>query len=256
MPLTRLPAAATRALPLALLGLLLVAPPARAEDEDATRIDDDTCWVEQAARSDDILVEACVNEDDGRDARFVSAVRILDAGSRRLLQEVDVEPVDDLPNRPADFVALPDINRDGISDLQVSAVSGGAGPNSMDTFFVSDRKRRRWNFEPSLSDLSQVSIDTDGTIRSGSRDGCCSHSAETWAYIDGALVPLTMWNRWLSPDGKHVVTTTAELHGSRWRWEEVIQTSEEAEVWGPSKRKTLGPPPVPRVWWSKAAPAR
>src|SRR5207253_10959480 len=95
----------------------------------------------------------------------------------------------------------------------------GAGPNNTEHFFLFDPVARRFVHNGELSNLPQISIDASHhTVKSAQRGSCCSHSAQTFRYIDGKLTLVAEWDESLSADGKWLVTTTGHLENGKLRY--------------------------------------
>jgi len=161
-----------------------------------------------------VLVVAPADDDQA----LLQAIDILDAttGQRRqILRDIDAEPLSAGP----DVVQLVDANFDGWPDLSVPGYSGGAGPNATRNLFLFDPAARAFVFEPTLSSLPQLDIDSaTRTLTSASRGGCCSHATETYRYVDGQLQQVASWEESLSPDGEHLQTTEGTLRNGTMKY--------------------------------------
>jgi hypothetical protein len=161
-----------------------------------------------------VLVVAPADDDQA----VLQAIDILDAttGQRRqILRDIDAEPLAAGP----DVVQLVDANFDGWPDLSVPGYSGGAGPNATRNLFLFDPAAHAFVFEPTLSRLPQLDIDSaTRTLTSASRGGCCSHATETYRYVDGQLQQVASWEESLSPDGEHLQTTEGTLRNGTMKY--------------------------------------
>ncbi len=161
-----------------------------------------------------VLVVAPADDDQA----LLQAIDILDAttGQRRqILRDIDAEPLAAGP----DVVQLVDANFDGWPDLSVPGYSGGAGPNATRNLFLFDPAAHAFVFEPTLSSLPQLDIDSaTRTLTSASRGGCCSHATETYRYVDGQLQQVASWEESLSPDGEHLQTTEGTLRNGTMKY--------------------------------------
>lgn len=118
---------------------------------------------------------------------------------------------------PTKIVQIFDANRDGYSDFSVPFADGGAGPNSTKNFYLFNPQQNRFEINQQLSDLSDVSIDADGTITSSYRVSCCEYQTDTYRFIRNKLTKVGYWSEHLTYDGKWLETSTSKLVHNKWR---------------------------------------
>ena len=117
-------------------------------------------------------------------------------------------------------LTLVDANFDGDQDLMILGSNGGAGPNSTYNFFLFDKQSRRFVFNEALSELSQIQIDAQmKEITSAQRNGCCSHSSQTFRYINGRLVEVANRDESMTADGEWIETTVGRLHKGKMQYQ-------------------------------------
>ncbi|EHP40593.1 hypothetical protein OR16_24815 [Cupriavidus basilensis OR16] len=176
-------------------------------------------WVEQKARTKAFRFRVALRSgDDASEPALPVAIEVLDRRTGRRFQVLrdfvsEGQPADNA------FLQVVDANFDGHPDITISGMSGGAGPNSTENVFLFDPVTRRFVYNEALSNLPQISIDTNRhTVQSAQRGSCCSHSAQTFRYIDGKLTLVAEWDESLSADGKWLVTTTGHLENGKLRY--------------------------------------
>jgi hypothetical protein len=182
-------------------------------------------WVEQAAKSDDHVFSVRLLQYEQGDGEYLSAataLRIVDRKSGAVVQQIDAINGMEMRTEPQRFVRLVDANGDGHPDIELSYADGGAGPNNTSYYYLYDRKARQYRFHKKLSEMTQVSVNADGTITSGSRGGCCQHSSETYRFIRGRLTLLKTWQRTLTPDDM-VEVVTGTLRNGKMRYKTTRQ---------------------------------
>lgn len=169
-------------------------------------------WIEQSVTLPGMRFRVGVLPgEDEEGAVLPIALEVLDAttGARRqVLRDLDADATRASP----DLLQVVDANFDGAPDLQLSGLSGGAGPNATSNIILFDRAQQRFVLDPELSALPQLEIDpASRSILSFQRGGCCAHSVETYRYIDGHLVLAEQTTTSLSADGRHEETSTDRL---------------------------------------------
>ncbi|HEX5329554.1 XAC2610-related protein [Sulfuricurvum sp.] len=116
------------------------------------------------------------------------------------------------------LLSLIDANFDGFPDLQIRAFDGGAGPNSVDYFYLYDPKTKTFKFDEQLSNFSQIGINVrTKSITSAYRDGCCHHVEETYRYFSGVLTLVENWDERLVFDSNMIETTVCKLKKRKMR---------------------------------------
>ena len=176
-------------------------------------------WVEQKASTKDFRFRVAFRPDnDAPEAAVPVAIEVLDRRTGRRLQVLrDFDSEGQTADK--EFLQVVDANFDGHPDISIFGMSGGAGPNNTTHFFLFDPVARQFVHNEELSNLPQVSIDTRRhAVMSAQRGSCCSHSAQTFRYIDGKLTLVGEWDESLSADGKWLVTTTGHLENGRMRY--------------------------------------
>ncbi len=175
----------------------------------------DEKWIDQKELTKDFCfsVKYSFSETEAKGAPL--ALRIRGRGSNTVTQEIAIDeayPTD----APLDQrLSIVDINFDGYPDIDLYAASGGAGPNDTHFFYIFDPIEKTFQFNSKLSSLTQVAIDPKKKIiTSAYRDGCCSHSSETYSFIAGRLTLVESWDETLQSeegDISYVITTTGKL---------------------------------------------
>jgi hypothetical protein len=94
---------------------------------------------------------------------------------------------------------IPDVNFDGYSDIHIF-VTAGAGPNSVDLYFVFDEKKKSFARDTVLEHIPSATFDPrTKTIGSSWTDGCCAHGENTYRYAKGK--PVLIKEKECKPDG-------------------------------------------------------
>lgn len=174
-------------------------------------------WVAQRARTRDFLFRVAFIEDElTSDAPHAVAIEIIDRKSgvrTQVIRDFDSDPGF---AAPADALRVVDANFDGYPDISIFGMSGGAGPNSTENFFLFDAARRRFVFDETLSGLPQIAIDSrTRSISSAQRNSCCSHSAQTYRYAGRTLTLVSTWDESLTADGKWLETTIGRVRDGK-----------------------------------------
>jgi len=79
-----------------------------------------------------------------------------------------------------------DVNFDGYSDMMIYSHDGGAGPNSGYNFYVYNPKSKRFEYNQTLSDLTQTQVNTKAKkITAAWRNGAAEHGYEEYKWING-----------------------------------------------------------------------
>ncbi|AXA90207.1 hypothetical protein [Massilia sp. YMA4] len=195
----------------ALLACLGAGAAARAEEAPPQ-----PAWVEQRVLTADFAFAAYATLED-EELSTIYGIRIVDRKTGATVQEIQVN--DALPTRRAlaELVQVVDANFDGRPDIAVPYNDGGAGPNFVNQYYLFDPRRGQFALDALLSELSQPSVDPDGTITSAARGGCCQHSSAKYRYIKGKLTLVEELDESLSADGKWIETSTRRLVNGKWQ---------------------------------------
>ncbi|WP_416051090.1 XAC2610-related protein [Cupriavidus basilensis] len=174
-------------------------------------------WVAQRARTRNFLFRVAFIEGElTSDSPHAVAIEIIDRKSgvrTQVIRDFDSDPGF---AAPANALRVVDANFDGDPDISIFGMSGGAGPNSTENFFLFDAARRRFVFDETLSGLSQIAIDSrTRSISSAQRNSCCSHSAQTYRYAGGTLTLVSTWDESLTADGKWLETTIGRARNGK-----------------------------------------
>ncbi len=132
-----------------------------------------------------------------------------------LIQQIDDIGGSDTWGNPVNMVGIVDANFDGRPDLEVPSGNGGAGPNSSSNYYLFDPVNGRFQLSEELSELTQSSVNPDGTISSANRGSCCQHQSATHRYVGGKLTLVADWEQHSTADG-WLVETTRELKNGKW----------------------------------------
>ncbi|MFP5391519.1 MAG: XAC2610-related protein [Gammaproteobacteria bacterium] len=121
----------------------------------------------------------------------VEGLRVYDRKAGTLVQEF--RHIEGLGMRasPERVVRIVDANFDGAPDIALAMNSGGAGPNDSSNYYLFNRSTNRFELDPLLSELTQVTFNRDKTLSSSSRGGCCAFEHARYRYINGRLTQLT-----------------------------------------------------------------
>jgi len=172
-------------------------------------------WYPQRVTTADFGFSAEVDSDDN-ERYSVQAIRIIDRKTGDILQEIrDINGMDTWA-QPNELISIVDANFDGHPDIVIPFADGGAGPNFTNYYYLFSPKSKRFEFNQQLSDLSQPSVNSDGTITSAYRSSCCQHHSETYRFHRGKLLLVADWDRVYTSDGKWIETTTRTLINGRW----------------------------------------
>lgn len=172
-------------------------------------------WIAQDFTTSKFTFSVLVSQQD--ETHFaVSTVRITDQKSGKLLQEISEIGGFSMWIEPTKIVQIFDVNRDGYPDFSVPFADGGAGPNSTKNFYLFDPQQNRFEINQQLSDLSDVSLNADGTITSSYRVSCCEYQIDTYRFIRNKLTKVGYWNEHLTYDGKWIETSTSKLVHNKW----------------------------------------
>ena len=173
-------------------------------------------WVKQQAHTaEHTFMVQLIRYDD---LHAPKAIKVIDRKSGAVVQEIADENGIEMSRPPEKFIKLFDANQDGHPDFSLAVNNGGAGPNNMDNFYLFNPTTRRYALHEGLSELSQVGIDSKGTITSASRGGCCQHGSASYRFIGGKLTQLTSLDEALSADGKWLNVTTGTFRGGKMRY--------------------------------------
>ena len=173
-------------------------------------------WYEQRVLTSDFAFSAYATNEE-QDRFSVQAIRIIDRKTGRVVQEI--AGIDGMPGwgEAGRLVGVVDANFDGRPDITFQYADGGAGPNVTYHFYLFNPRSGRFEFDPVLSDLTQVGIGRDGTITSASRGGCCQHYSATYRYFGGKLLVIAEEEEHYTADGKWIVTTTGRMVNGKWK---------------------------------------
>ena len=189
----------------------IASAPALAED-----VAPATLWVEQHAKTADFAFQVQLSQLD--ELHAAHAIRVLERRTGKLVQLIEHADGLELSRDPAGFLRALDVNGDGHPDLRLAVNDGGAGPNSMDNFYLFDPATGQFALDALLSDLSQVSVNPDGTVTSAGRGGCCMHGTATYRFIGGRMVQVASRDETISPDGKWREISIGKLRGGKMRY--------------------------------------
>ena len=170
-------------------------------------------WYPQQALTADYAFSVQTAIDDGR--HMVQAIRVINRKTEAVIQEIGAingMPIVGLPN---ELVSIVDANFDGFPDLVIPFADGGAGPNSTDYVYLFNPRLHRFELNRQLSDLTQISFNSNRTISSASRGGAGHHSAATYRFYGKNLVLISDWDESYTNDG-WIETTTRKLVKGRW----------------------------------------
>jgi len=195
----------------ALLALALAGAATR-----AGAADDD--WVEQKASTKDFVFSLRFGSEAVRPGASgaPTRLRIVRRQTGRVLQEIAIAEAYPVGVEPDGRIQVVDANRDGRPDIDLYAMSGGAGPNDSHDFYLFDTRLGKFKLDEKLSALSQVEFHRDGRITSSYRGGCCDHTDQTWRYVGRRLVLVESLGERV--DGDVVVTTRGKLVGGKMRY--------------------------------------
>lgn len=174
-------------------------------------------WVEQKAVTSKYSFAVLVDTDDN--GRHAEAIRVFDRKTRIVAQEILEIGGMRVPFEPTEMLWVADANFDGHPDIVLAFADGGAGPNSVDHFYLFVPQTQRFEIHETLSNLTQVSINANGTVTSSSRGSCCQHSSETYRFIDGKLTLIANWDESYTADG-WIVTSVGKLRGGKMQFSE------------------------------------
>lgn len=178
----------------------------------------DDGWVEQKARTTDFVFSLRFGPQAARPGASgaPTRLRIVRRQTGQVLQEIAIAEAYPVGVEPDGRIQVVDANRDGHPDIDLYAMSGGAGPNDSHDFYLFDVRRGQFRFDEKLSALSQVEFHPDGTITSSYRASCCDHTDQTWRYVGRRLVLVESRNERV--DGDVVVTTLGKRVGGKMRY--------------------------------------
>jgi hypothetical protein len=186
----------------------MASAPAYCEDEAPARM-----WVEQHAKTADFAF--LVQLTPYGDLHASHAIQVIERLTGKTVQLIEGADGLEMSREPAKFLRTVDLDADGHPDLRLAVNDGGAGPNSMDNFYLFDPATGKFTFHAELSELPQVSVDRDGKITSAGRGSCCHHGSATYRLIRGKLTPMTSIEESLSPDGKTLRISTGTYRGGK-----------------------------------------
>lgn len=168
-------------------------------------------WVRQLQKTSSHEFDVLAGPEEDR--FYVKSVRVV---SRAVLQEMVIDSGVPFLRPPEGLLTVTDANFDGHKDFFVPTSDGGAGPNSSYDFYLFDPQAGRYVRHAALSELSQVTIDSNGTISSGSRGGCCQHESATWRMRGNRLRKIASSERYWTPDN-WIITTECKAVGAKMR---------------------------------------
>ena len=173
-------------------------------------------WYDQRVLTSDHAFSAYATNED-KDRFSLRAIRIIDRKTGKVVQQID--GIDAMPwwGGAGSLVGVVDANFDGRPDITFQYADGGAGPDSTYHFYLFNPRSGRFEFDPVLSDLTQVAIGRDGTITSASRGGCCQHYSATYRYFGGKLLMVAEEDERYTADGNWIVTSTNRMVNGKWK---------------------------------------
>ena len=111
----------------------------------------------------------------------VKSIQVIDIRTDKTIQTIVVDGYPEV-GEPEELLEVVDANFDGLPDISVPFMGGGAGPNNSINFYLFDQSKKRFVYQKKLSSLTQVSFNKNRTISSAYRNGCCDHIDETWRF--------------------------------------------------------------------------
>ncbi len=178
-------------------------------------------WVKQKEQSPLYRFEASGYQGDNGpghagDAGRVDAIKIIDkrtGKTRQVIADIGAS----LESELACALKVVDFNFDGYPDLMLYYQNGGAGPNSSWNFYVYNPLHQQFEYNDTLSALSQVEVDTKTkTISAAWRGGAGMHGAERYQYINGVLTRTYFWEQTFGL-GYFASEVTGSLSDGRWQ---------------------------------------
>ncbi|MCI0501411.1 MAG: hypothetical protein L0Y61_06660, partial [Epsilonproteobacteria bacterium] len=86
-------------------------------------------------------------------------------------------------------ITMSDVNFDGYDDLMIYSHDGGAGPNDGYNFYIFNPKNRRFEYDKTLSNATQISIDKKRKLITAAwRNGAAEYGGEEYKWINGRFV--------------------------------------------------------------------
>ncbi|WP_153950435.1 hypothetical protein [Cupriavidus sp. U2] len=180
----------------------------------------DPNWVLQRAETRDFRFRAdLASFDPTEDDSVLLAIEVLDKSGARIQVLRDIE-ADAVPIPPEDHISLVDANFDGFPDIMATGLPDqNGGPNFTHNIFLFDPVRRRFVFEPTLSELPRISFDGKRrTVHSVYRKGAHNYSSQTFRYFNKTLTLVGTREEILSVDGEWFFATIGRLHKGKMRY--------------------------------------
>lgn len=169
-------------------------------------------WIKQREQAGEFRFSVLIDSDENQNVT-PSGLRVYDRRSGKLLQEFLHLEGGMLHLRPDQIVRLIDANFDGAVDVSLAMDTGGAGPNNTSSFYLYNRREKRFAFAARLSELTQIQFNKDKTISSSFRNGCCHHLESRYRYIQGRLTQIHSVDYRVVSDGEVAVTTGRLING-------------------------------------------
>lgn len=175
-------------------------------------------WIPQKQQTSEFRFEVSgiPNSGDFSNDGEVNALKIINkkTGKIQLISNIEAALYDSLD----DVIQVQDVNFDGHPDIWMYAHSGGAGPNDGNNYYLFNPKTKKFEYNQQLSDLTQVSIDSETkTIESAFRDGCCHHGGATYTFKENQLDTLSIWDQQFGYSGIFAENYSKEKIDGKWK---------------------------------------
>lgn len=114
----------------------------------------------------------------------IYAIRVYDKNNKKIQTIRNAGYLTD-QNNTLDMI---DANFDGYEDMMIYSHDGGAGPNNGYNFYIYDPKSKQFEYDQTLSELTQIQVDTKAKmITAAWRNGAAQHGYEEYKWINGKL---------------------------------------------------------------------
>lgn len=157
----------------------------------------------------------CIAVIDRKTQKIIQIIRNFDTDAK-IAEDGDDDSGNPSIYQSDELLELINANFDQYPDLFMHGFSGGAGPNNVDNYFIYNPKTSLFELNDTLSSMTQLELNPkDHTVTTSQRSSCCSHSSETYKYINNKLTLIKSWEQHVTPEGKNS-ETTSYLKNGKW----------------------------------------
>lgn len=175
-------------------------------------------WIRQQQQTKYFRFEVAGSYNEENDPVYrgeVEAIKIINKKTRevQVISNIGVPLADSL----TDVVQVKDCNFDGWPDIMIYSHDGGAGPNDGYNFYLYNSSSGRFEYNETLSNLTQVEVDIkSNTITSAWRAGAAHHGGEQYTFMHDTLTKISYWDDYWG-SGYFGLYSDGTLLNGRWQ---------------------------------------